>query len=99
MKSRWLWNLINIISNLQHILTHEAMNIAGETWQRSRRSSLAAGSYIQHWKINISMYKSYSISDIFTSFVLYCDKDNQNLITNDLEIGLIPSSKYCSIIR
>ena len=34
----------------QHILTHEAMKVATETWQRSRRTSLAAGSYIQLYK-------------------------------------------------
>ena len=46
-KSRQLWDLINIISSTYSILTHEAMKVAGETWQRSRRILLAAGSYIQ----------------------------------------------------
>ena len=31
------------------ILTREAMKVAGKTWQRSRRTSLAAGSYIHPW--------------------------------------------------
>ena len=31
----------------QHILAREAMKVAGETWQRSRRTSPADGSYIQ----------------------------------------------------
>ena len=31
----------------RHILAREAMKVAGETWQRSRRTSPAAGSYIQ----------------------------------------------------
>ena len=34
-------------SSPQHILTHEAMKVGGETWQRSQQTSLAAGSYIQ----------------------------------------------------
>ena len=33
VKSSRLWDLLNIIS--LHILTHEAMKVAGETWQRS----------------------------------------------------------------
>ena len=31
----------------QHIWTREAVKVAGETWQRSQRSSPAAGSNIQ----------------------------------------------------
>ena len=38
-------DLINIISSA--VLTRKAMKVAGETWQRSRRTSPAAGSYIQ----------------------------------------------------
>ena len=29
------------------MLTHEAMNVAGKTWQRSRQTLWAPGSYIQ----------------------------------------------------
>ena len=32
-----------------HVLTHEAMKVAGKIWQRSRRILPAAGSYIQPW--------------------------------------------------
>ena len=42
-------DLINIIS----VRALEAMKVAGETLQRSRRISPAAGSYIQLWQIHI----------------------------------------------
>ena len=38
-----------------HIVTREAMKVAGKIWQRSRQSLPAAGSYIQPWAHYICM--------------------------------------------
>ena len=39
------------------------MKVAGETWQRSRRTSPAAGSYIQPWKLHLFRESCHKIID------------------------------------
>ena len=44
----------------RHIETREATKVAGETWQRSRRTSPAAGSYVQPCDVSSKKFSYYN---------------------------------------